>query len=142
VCREQANPSQGRSALGRPQARWYLVLGRWTTRPRRAWHRARLAREREHTTSLGDNAPIGPVPPPANGLQNLYQSLQTTKHQCTKLEEEYVRLKLGDRGSVHHIHPVVDFPVSGFNFTPELIQQILDDACAKTIAWLSEPHAE
>jgi predicted acylesterase/phospholipase RssA len=86
--------------------------------------------------------PVGPIPPPTNGLQNVLQSMQTMKHQCTKLEEEYVRLKLSDQGSVNHVHPVVDFPVSDFDFTPELIHQILDDACAKTVAWLSEPHAE
>ncbi|HLZ07600.1 MAG TPA: patatin-like phospholipase family protein [Chloroflexota bacterium] len=86
----------------------------------------------------GDDAPVEPT----NALDNAMRSVHKMMHQCTKLEEDYVRLKLGDRGTVHHIHPEVDFPVQGFNFTPDLIRQVMDDACAKTLAWLDEAHPD
>jgi NTE family protein len=79
---------------------------------------------------------------PSNGLENAMRSVHRMMQQCTKLEEDYVRLKLGDQGRVHHIHPDVNFPVQGFDFTPDLIRQIIADACAKTLAWLDEAHPD
>ena len=85
---------------------------------------------------------LGPFRQPTNALANALNSVHRMMHQSMKLEEEYVRLKLGDRGVVHHIHSDVDFPVHGFDFTPALIERIVADACAKTRAWLSEPHED
>jgi predicted acylesterase/phospholipase RssA len=82
--------------------------------------------------------PTDALPPPANGLDNAYRTATLTMHQCTKLEEDYVRLKLGDQGVVHHIHPLVDFPIHQFDFTPALVQRVMADARAKTVDWLGK----
>jgi predicted acylesterase/phospholipase RssA len=81
--------------------------------------------------------PTGVLPPPANGVDNAFRTVGLMMHQCTKLEEDYVRLKLGEGGAVHHIHPEMAFPVHEFDFTPELVQQVMDEACTKTLEWLS-----
>lgn len=86
--------------------------------------------------------PTGPLPPPTNGLDNGLHSVNWMMHQCMKLEEEYVRLKIADQGRVIHIHPEVTVPVHEFDFTPEIIRRVMADARAKTIAWLSQPRAE
>jgi len=86
--------------------------------------------------------PTGALPPPTNALDNAFRSVTLMMHQATKLEEDYVRLKMGDRGVVHHIHPEVAFPVHEFDFTPTLVHEVIEDACARTLAWLSEPHPD
>jgi NTE family protein len=78
------------------------------------------------------------LPPPANGLDNALRTISLMMRQCTKLEEDYVRGKLGDTGKVHHIHPVMDVPIHQFNFTPELVRRLVDEACAKTLDWLDK----
>jgi predicted acylesterase/phospholipase RssA len=80
--------------------------------------------------------PTAALPAPNNGLENAYRAATLTMHQCTKLEEDYVRLKIGNQGVVHHIHPIVDFPVHQFDFTPDLVRQVMDDARVKTVDWL------
>jgi len=80
--------------------------------------------------------PMGALPPPANALDNALRAAQFTRHQTTKLEEEYVRLKLGGRGLVHHVHPIVDIPFSGFDFTAQAVRAVVDAACRATEAWL------
>jgi NTE family protein len=82
--------------------------------------------------------PTDPLPPPTNGLDNALRSVNMAMHQCSKLEEDYVRLKLGTRGVVHHIHPIVSVPIHEFDFSAALVQQVMDDACAKTRAWLAQ----
>jgi predicted acylesterase/phospholipase RssA len=82
--------------------------------------------------------PTAALPPPANGLDNAFRVTNLMTRQCTKLEEDYVRLKLGHRGRVYHIHPIVDFPIHEFDFSPGLIQQVMDDATAKTLDWLGK----
>ena len=79
----------------------------------------------------------GPLPAPTNALENAMRSINLTMRQATKLEEDYVRVKLGPQGHVHHIHPIVDFDGSNFNFTPTLVRQVMEDARAKTVDWLS-----
>jgi NTE family protein len=74
---------------------------------------------------------------PKNALDNALQAVQLLIHQVTKLEEDYVRTKLGEHGRVHHIHPEVPFPIHQFDFTPRLVEQVLDDACQRTIDWLN-----
>jgi predicted acylesterase/phospholipase RssA len=86
--------------------------------------------------------PTDPLPPPTNGLDNALRSVNMTMHQCSKLEEDYVRLKLGGQGVVHHIHPVVSVPIHEFDYSASLVKQVMDDACTKTRAWLSQSHAE
>jgi hypothetical protein len=82
---------------------------------------------------VGGKAPFAV---PKNALDNALQAVTLLIHQVTKLEEDYVRTKLGDQGEVHHIHPEVPFPIHQFGFTPELVAQVLDDACQRTLDWL------
>ncbi len=40
---------------------------------------------------------------------------------------------------MHHIHPEVTFPIHGYNFyDPDVIRQVMADACAKTKEWIKE----
>jgi predicted acylesterase/phospholipase RssA len=86
------------------------------------------------------SAPTGILPPPSNGLDNALRSVSLMMHQYTKLEQEYVRLKLQGKGVVHHIHPRVTVPNDEYDFSPELVKQVIDEACAATRQWLSERH--
>jgi NTE family protein len=89
---------------------------------------------------------VGPAtasPPPANGLENAMRAVNLAMHQCTKLEEDYVRLKMQEAGTgvVHHIHPEIDIPLHGFDFTPELVRQVVEEARTKTSLWLGQIQA-
>ena len=80
----------------------------------------------------------GAVPPPTNAIDNALQSLMISIHQQTKLEEAYVRERIGKQGVVHHIHPTVNVPVKGFDFNPQLVAQVVEESRAKTVAWLAK----
>ncbi len=82
--------------------------------------------------------PTDPLPPPANALDNAFRSSDLMMRQCTKLEEAYVRCKMDGQGCVYHIHPIVNFPIRQFNFTPALVQRVMDDATAATLDWLGK----
>lgn len=82
----------------------------------------------------------GALPPPTNALSNLYPLIDVMMHQTSKLEQEYVQLRLGDRGVIHHIHPEVACGVAWFNFTSELIDQVTAASEAATLAWLDDPQ--
>ena len=75
---------------------------------------------------------------PGNLVDNALRSLSILRHQAARLEQEYVQLRLGNRGAIHHIHPEVLFPVKGFNFTSDLITRVMRDACEATKRWLTE----
>ena len=79
----------------------------------------------------------GTAPPPTNLVDNAQWSLYMALHQSEKLEEEYVRLKLGDRAVIEHIHPEVQTPVTDFNFTPALVAAVMEEARSKTVDWLT-----
>jgi NTE family protein len=83
--------------------------------------------------AVGGKAPFAV---PKNAIDNALQAVELLIHQVTKLEEDYVRTKLGDQGRVHHIHPEVPFPIHLFDFTPRLVRRVLDDACQRTLDWL------
>jgi predicted acylesterase/phospholipase RssA len=77
----------------------------------------------------------GALPPPTNALTNALHCLSAMQHQCQKLEEDYVRLKLGDRGVIHHL--LLDLaPLEGYDFTPSRIDELMGQAYDKTVAWL------
>jgi predicted acylesterase/phospholipase RssA len=76
--------------------------------------------------------------PPHNLVDNAIGSTYLAIHQAQRLEEAYVRLLLGDRGKILHVHPLLDFPVEHFNFTPELVRQVIDEADRLTQEWLAE----
>jgi NTE family protein len=85
---------------------------------------------------------IGPLAPPQNLLENALRSVNLAMHQATKLEEDYVRLKLGTTGAVHHIHPEIFVPANNFDFTPAIVRSVMAEAEAKTLAWLDENHPD
>lgn len=78
----------------------------------------------------------GAVAAPTNALDNAFGSISLLAHQCEKLEEAYVRAKLGGQGVIHHIHPEVSFPVQSYDFTPPLVEQVIRESCEKTTDWL------
>jgi NTE family protein len=80
--------------------------------------------------------PTGARPVPNNLLQNVIQAINLSMHQCTKLEEDYVRTKLPDGGKILHIHPETTTSVTDFNFTPQLVQQVMAEATRLTLQWL------
>lgn len=92
-----------------------------------------------YACSVGSTAPLAP---PQNLIDNALRAINLSMHQATKLEEDYVRLKLGDRGTVRHIHPEVMVPTNNFDFSPELVRSVMADAEARTLAWLDENHTE
>jgi len=75
---------------------------------------------------------------PANLIDNVLQSVSILRHQGARLEQDYVQLRMGDQGVIHHIHPEVVVPVKGYDFTPELIARVMRDACEATKRWLTE----
>ncbi len=88
---------------------------------------------------VGSTAPLDP---PQNALDNAIRAVNLAMHQATKLEEEYVRLRLGETGAVHHIHPEMVVPSDNFDFTPEIVRDVMAEAEAKTLAWLAEDHPD
>jgi NTE family protein len=86
--------------------------------------------------------PTGSSPEPENGFDNAMRAANLSMRQATKLEEDYVRLKLEPTGRVHHIHPMVEVPTDKFDFSPELVRAVMDEACEKTLEWWSQPHAD
>ncbi|MBV9578853.1 MAG: patatin-like phospholipase family protein [Chloroflexi bacterium] len=83
-----------------------------------------------------------PRPEPTNLLQNYMQAINLAMHQCEKLEESYVRAKLPDGGKILHIHPETKTAVVDFDFTPDLVKQVMDEATNLTIAWLETNPSE
>lgn len=84
----------------------------------------------------------GDVPPPTNALNNVVESINLMAHQCTKLEEAYVREWVGDQGIVYpHIHPQLDLPIQNYNFAkdPDLVDRIMKEAKSQTLSWLANP---
>jgi len=92
-----------------------------------------------YACAVGSTAPLAP---PKNLIENALRAVNLSMHQATKLEEDYVRLKLGDRGSVRHIHPEVVVPTDNFDFTPQMVRSVMADAEAQTLAWLDQNHPE
>jgi NTE family protein len=73
---------------------------------------------------------------PDNLIDNLMRSVNLTIHECSKLEEQYLRIQMPN-GQVIHIHPPVTTPLPDFNFTPQLVKQAVDEACQLTLTWLA-----
>jgi predicted acylesterase/phospholipase RssA len=78
---------------------------------------------------------------PANLLDNAMTAFSIALHAASRLEQDYVQLRLDGAGVVHHIHPpVLELPVRGFDFTRDVIAQVMRDACEKTKRWITEHH--
>jgi NTE family protein len=84
---------------------------------------------------------VGParheLKPPHNLVDNAIGSAYLAIHRAQRLEEAYVRELLGDRGDILHVHPWLDLPVDQFNFTPELVRRVMDEADRLTQEWLA-----
>lgn len=75
---------------------------------------------------------------PTNAVNNILPSIYMAIHQTMKLEEEYVRLKLGDTGVVHHIHPEIKQAISGYDFSREQVLGVIEESRQLTYRWLSD----
>jgi hypothetical protein len=74
--------------------------------------------------ACGFSTPAKVAPEPHNRLHNILDSIQMLMHQCSHLEEDYVRLRLGGSGDIQRLH--VD---SGhYDFTPDVMAQLMADA--------------
>jgi len=80
--------------------------------------------------------PPGALPPPTNAFNNALPCIGMMMHQCMRLEAEYVRAKLGDRGELHELRPHLETPIHGYDFTREQIEEIVERTCAETLDWL------
>jgi predicted acylesterase/phospholipase RssA len=80
----------------------------------------------------------GAVARPTNAVDNAVPCIWMMQHQAMKLEEELVRCKIGDQGSVHHIHPEVDVPIEGYNFSAAEVATVMEEARHKTASWLDQ----
>ena len=76
---------------------------------------------------------------PTNLFDNWMKAMSIALHAASRLEQDYVQLQLDGAGVIHHIHPpVLELPVRGFDFTPEVIAKVTRDACDETRAWITE----
>jgi NTE family protein len=73
---------------------------------------------------------------PTNLIDNVLRSINVSMHAASKTEEAFLRSKLPSDCRVIHIHPEVTTPLVVFNFTPALVQQVVDEACQLTLDWL------
>ena len=73
---------------------------------------------------------------PGNLIDNVLRSVNVSMHECSKIEEDYLRSQLPADCRVIHIHPEMTTPVVDFNFTPALVKQVVDEACDLTVKWL------
>jgi predicted acylesterase/phospholipase RssA len=80
----------------------------------------------------------GVAPRPTNAIDNVMPSISMMVHQTMKLEEEYVRLKLGDAGDIYHIHPEVTTPISGYNFNRQQVMTVIEESRRLTVEWLTD----
>ncbi len=80
----------------------------------------------------------GDTPRPTNAIDNVLPSISMMIHQTMKLEEEYVRLKLGDAGDIYHIHPPVTKQISGYNFDRQLVLDVIEESRQLTVKWLTD----
>jgi predicted acylesterase/phospholipase RssA len=85
-----------------------------------------------------------PQDAPADALDNVMKSISILSHEFSEMEQDYVEavFKLaGVPGAVHHIHPWGKgngFPINGFDFTADMIQTVMGEACDETKAYIQE----
>lgn len=81
----------------------------------------------------------GLVPAPTNAVDNLIESIYLMAHQCTKLEEAYVKLWVGNGGIVYpHIHPPIDLPANTYRFDAAVVEAVTNESKRLTLAWFDE----
>jgi NTE family protein len=76
---------------------------------------------------------------PTNLVDNFTKAMSIALHAASRLEQDYVQLRLDAAGVIHHIHPpVIELPVFGFDFTPDVIAKVMRDARENTKTWIRE----
>ena len=81
----------------------------------------------------------GLVPAPTNAVDNLIESIYLMAHQCTKLEEAYVKLWVGNGGIVYpHIHPPIDLPANSYKFDAAVVEAVTKQSKLLTLAWFDD----
>jgi len=65
---------------------------------------------------------------PANALHSVLDAIQMMMHQCSHLEEEYVRLKLDGRGEVYRLVIDIDLPANHYDFTLDQLTELVGEA--------------
>lgn len=75
---------------------------------------------------------------PKNLVDNAMQSISILIHNSTKLEEAYVMATLGEGVVINHIHPLIPFPIKGFNFNAQVVGEVIDSACRATKDWITQ----
>jgi NTE family protein len=76
---------------------------------------------------------------PTNLVDNFTKAMAISLHAACRLEQAYVELRMDGAGVIHHIHPpTLELPVVGFDFTPQVIAQVMRTACEATKAWIAE----
>ena len=73
---------------------------------------------------------------PSNLIDNVLRSINISMHACSEIEEDRLRHQLPAGCKVIHIHPPTTIPLPDFNFTPELVGRVVDEARTLTMTWL------
>ncbi|GAC1333799.1 MAG: patatin-like phospholipase family protein [Candidatus Dormibacteria bacterium] len=78
--------------------------------------------------ACGFSRPVKTASEPQNAVHAILDSVQMMMHQCSHLEEEYVRLKLGNKGVVHRLE--IDHPMAShhWDFTPAQLEALVEEA--------------
>jgi predicted acylesterase/phospholipase RssA len=77
---------------------------------------------------------------PTNLVDNGMQSISIMIHESSRLEQAFVQARMGDAGVIHHIHPKVAFPISGFNFSPASVSEVMEATKTATMDWIRTNH--
>jgi NTE family protein len=76
---------------------------------------------------------------PTNLVDNFMKAMSISLHAASRMEQDYVQLRLDRSGVIHHIHPpVIELPVFGYDFTPVVIAKVVRDARENTKTWITE----
>lgn len=78
--------------------------------------------------ACGFSTPPRAGPEPSSALHSVLDAIQMLMHQCSHLEEDYVRLKLGDTGDIHRLLIDSDLASHDYDFTPALIRETMANA--------------
>ncbi len=75
---------------------------------------------------------------PVDGLDNALSAISIVTHESSRLEQGYIELKFQQaaKGKVYHVHPPGPFAISGFNYTPAQITEVMALACQQTKDWI------
>lgn len=86
--------------------------------------------------ACGFRAPDKTGTEPGNVLQSLMESVHMLMHACVHLEEDYVRLKLGDAGRVHRVQMTAAVAGHTYDFTAGAIAALVDRSRAEVLEQL------